>query len=420
MGIEKPTKNLNIKIAYMMSRFPKITETFILYEMVSLEEQGASISVYPLMREKTAVMHAEAVPYVERAHFTGMFSFAFLSSHFYYLVRKPKTYFRTMFDLFRFNWGSPRFLFGSLAYFPKIVHMARKMDEEGIQYIHAHFASFPAMAAYVIHQLTGIPYSFTAHGSDLHRDQHMLCQKIKDSAFTVTISDYNREFIRNYCGESVTDKVFVNHCGVDIDRFQNQAAEEVSSQSEDVFQILCVGTLHEVKGQRYLIDACQILKSKGINFRCHFIGDGEDRNLLEEMVREKGLEEQVTFHGKLQQSSVIAYMRMADVLVQPSVPTANGRREGIPVVLMEGMSCGVPVVSSKLSGIPELVADGVSGILTEPGNVNAIADAIQFFIENPAAQHQFGEQGIEKISMDFNLVKNSMALLDRITLEVEA
>lgn len=404
----------NKRIAYMMSRFPKITETFILFEMVEAESQGVEVEVYPLLREKTSVMHPDAISYVERAHFSPFISLDIFISAVYFLVRKPKVYAQTLWTLFVQNLGSVRYLGGAAAYFPKILHMARKMQQEGIEHIHAHFASHPAMAAYVIHQFTGIPYSFTAHGSDLFRDQHMLKQKVEQAAFVVAISNYNRKFILDICGDEYSDKVLVLHCGVNLETFADQHQSGSNGKDSDRFVILCIGTLHEVKGQKYLLEACEKLMEKGINFSCEFIGDGEDERMLKGMAFEKNMNESVVFHGRKTQQEIVEHLQRADVLVQPSVPTANGRREGIPMVLMEGMSSGVPVISSRLTGIPELVEDGGSGILTDPGDVDAIADALVLLYSNPALREQYGIAGRKKVETEFDLNKNASSLIQTI------
>jgi colanic acid/amylovoran biosynthesis glycosyltransferase len=170
------------KVAYMMSRFPKITETFILYEMLAVEGKGVEVEVYPLVRERTELMHPEAKQYLERAHFQSYLSWSLVRSHLYFLRHKPRVYLGTLGTLLRANWSSPRFFTRAIGLFPKAVHYARLMAADGVTHIHAHFASHPAAAAFVIHRLVNIPYSFTAHGSDLHRDRHMLPEKVSEAA----------------------------------------------------------------------------------------------------------------------------------------------------------------------------------------------------------------------------------------------
>lgn len=397
-----------MKIAYVMSRFPKITETFVLYEMVALMKRDVDVEIYPLMREHTTVMHPEAIPLVEKAKFTPHISFPILLSNLRSIVKQPKTYFRTLFTALRATWGSRRYFTGVIAFFAKSIYMADLMESDGITHIHAHFASFPTASAYIINQMTNIPYSFTAHGSDLHRDKHMLCEKIDSAKFVVAISQYNREAMLEYCNKNNADKVRILHCGVDIDSFRPLD----NTDTEKPITLVCTGTLHEVKGQTYLIQACKNLKEMGIHFECHFLGDGPDEAMLQAQVTEFDLENEIIFHGRVPRSEVIETLSQADIVVTPSVPTSDGRREGIPVALMEAMAFAVPVVASDLSGIPELVKHNVSGILVPPRNVEAITNALLELAQNNQMRQKFGRNGRERIINDFNLHENARTLSD--------
>lgn len=397
-----------MKVAYLVSRFPKITETFVLNEMQAVEKQGVTIELYPLRRERTGKTHPEAEAWVRRAHYTPLISLAILRSNLHYLVRTPRQYLRTLRDLLWGTRGSLRFFQGALFFFPKSVHLAQMMAEAGIVHIHAHFASHPASTAFTIHRLTGIPYSFTAHGSDIHRDQHMLAEKASEAAFVVPISRFNRDVILRSSGGKFAEKMHVVHCGVDTVKFQPNGKNSVQLGP---LQILCIGTLHEVKGQKHLIEACRILKEKGIAFVCHFIGDGPDEQALAEQSRKAGLHEQVRFHGRLDQGEVLQHLHQADLLVAPSVPSSDGRREGIPVVLMEAMACGLPVISSRLSGIPEIIADGVNGFLTEPGDSQALAEAISCLSTSPGLRKQFGAAGRRTVELEFDLPSSARQLV---------
>jgi glycosyltransferase involved in cell wall biosynthesis len=281
------------------------------------------------------------------------------------------------------------------------------MQKNHIEHIHAHFASHPAAAAFVIHRLTGLPYSFTAHGSDIHRDQSMLAEKTAEAAFVVPISRFNSEVILKASGGKYAEKMRIVHCGVDTNRFKPNGSR---SSGQETLRVLCIGTLHEVKGQTHLIEAGKILKEKGVDFALHFIGDGPDQPQLEQQVRDAQLTERVFFHGRLNQNEVMEFLHQSDVLVAPSVPSKDGRREGIPVVLMEAMACGLPVVSSRLSGIPEIVEHGVNGLLTEPGDARAIADAIDCLGADASLREQFGGEGRRKVEQEFDLSTNSLRL----------
>jgi glycosyltransferase involved in cell wall biosynthesis len=397
------------KVAYMMSRFPRLTETFILYEILALEEMGIRVELYPLLREQVSIQQPEAAPLVERAHYQPFLSWPIVRAHARFLRRKPGVYFSTLWALLRGTWGSPNFFLGAVGIFPKTVYFAEMMEAVGIQHLHAHFANHPAAAAFVIRRLTGIPYSFTAHGSDLHVDRHMLREKVAEAALVVTISNYNRELIIKECGDQYRDKVAVVHCGVDTSVFQMRKrppVDEIRSQ----FRILCIGTLHEVKGQTYLIEACRLLKERGIDVVCHLVGDGPDRKLLEQQIERAGLAGQVLLRGRQTRPQIAQLLADVDVTVAPSVPTKQGKREGIPVALMEAMGSGVPVVASHLSGIPELVADEHSGLLVQPRDAHGLAAALERLWREPDLRRRLGEAGRDTVAREFDLRTNAVTL----------
>ena len=428
-----PAVRRRLKIAYVMSRFPKLTETFVLYELLALEEQGVDTAIYPLLRgcgtpedperatlfskfrdllraRPATVMHAEAGPLVERAHYTPFLNWAILKSQLWFLWRRPLAYCRALAALVRGTWGSRNYLLGGLAYFPKAVHLAARMQADRVDHIHAHFASHPAAVAFVIHRLTGIPFSFTGHGHDLHVDTHMLREKVAEAAAVITISEYNRELIVAECGEQFREKVHVVHCGVDTRVFRPASVRDEASRDRP-FTIACVGTLYEVKGQRYLIEACRLLLDRGVDFECHFVGDGGDLESLQRQATESGLNGRIRFHGRQTRAAIAERLAGSDVLVAPSVPTACGRREGIPVVLMEAMASGLPVVASRISGIPELVEDEVSGLLVPPRDIPALADALEQLARNPGKRQQLGRAGREKVVTEFDIRRNAALLV---------
>lgn len=400
----------HLKVAYIMSRFPKLTETFILYEMLAMQKLGIQVEVYPLLREQTDVMHPEAMQFVKVAHYQPFISLTIMRVNLYFLWKKPRAYLKTLWTLLRANWGSFGFFTGALGIFPKSVFFAYQMQAENINHVHAHFASHPAAAGFIIQQLVGISYSFTAHGSDLHRDRHMLCEKVAEAAFVVAISDYNKELILSECQGNYQDKVTVIHCGVDTEVFRYRSNGTPHDNGKNPFMILCIGTLHEVKGQAYLIEACRELQERRIDFVCHFVGDGPDKQSLTTLAGQAGLSEKICFHGSLTRDEIARLLIDADVLVAPSVPTSDGRREGIPVVLMEAMGSGVPVIASNISGIPELVKDKHTGLLVPPRDATSLANALEHYFIDSNLRRRFGQAGREEVVGDFDLNKNAAKL----------
>lgn len=401
------------KVAYIASWFPVLTETFILFEILAVEQQGAAVEVYPLFGRHGRTMHPEATALVRRAHYHPLLSLAIVRAHLHFLCHRPRAYLGALWTLLRCTWGSLRYFSGAVVLFPKVVYFARRMQLQGVTHVHAHFASHPAAAAFVIHRLTGIPYSFTVHGSDLHRDQHMLREKVAEAAFVVSISEYNRQVILKVCGRQYAEKVEVIHCGVDTAVFCPQGDAGAGADPRRPFTILSVGKLYEVKGQKFLIEACRLLRARGVEFACEMVGDGPDRQMLASQVAEAGMQDCVRFHGRITRDRIARLVAEADVLAAPSVPTRDGRREGIPVVLMEAMAGGVPVVASDLSGIPELVEHGETGLLVPPGDAAALADALERVASESQLRRRLAVAARDKIVRQFNLHTNASLLIER-------
>jgi colanic acid/amylovoran biosynthesis glycosyltransferase len=393
-------------VAYVVSRFPKLTETFVLYELVALEELGVRVELYPLLCEREPVVHPEAAVLARRAHYQPFLSRAILRSNARLLARRPRAYLGALGTIVRGAFGSLNYLGGGLAIFPKVVHAARLMEEAGVEHVHCHFANHPATAGLVVHRLTGIPFTFTAHGSDLHRNRRLLREKVREAAQVISISDYNRRLILEECGREACGKVIVLHCGADTDLFRPQPR----TAGARPFEIVCVAGLHEVKGHRHLLEACRILLDQGVEFDCRLVGDGPLRSELERRIAELGLTGCVRLEGPRPRAEVAAIVAAADVAVCPSVWTSRGDREGIPVALMEAMASGVPVVASDLSGIPELVEDGATGLLAAPGDARALARAIRRLHDDPSLRDRLADAGRARVESEFDLRRSAAAL----------
>jgi colanic acid/amylovoran biosynthesis glycosyltransferase len=398
------------RIGYLMSRFPKLSETFVLFEMIAVEAEGGRVELYPLIRERAGAMHPEARPWLARMHHTPSASPALIASNLRWLRRRPRAYLGALRDVATGTFGSANFFLGGLATFAKAAHYAHRMQADGVTHLHCHFASHPALAGLVVGRLTGIPFSFTAHGSDLHVERRMLERKVAEAAFVVAISEFNRRVIVDHCGPNGPGNVVVVHCGVDTEVFRPvERRREV-----DVLRAVCVGTLHEVKGQAHLLRAVAACAAEGVGVAVTFVGDGPDRADLARLADTLGIGDRVTFAGAATRAEVVGHLEAADVLVAPSVVTAGGKREGIPVVLMEAMATALPVVSSRLSGIPELVGHEETGLLTEPGDVAGLVAALRLLATDADVRIAYGRAGRARIEADFDVRGNARRLLELI------
>jgi colanic acid/amylovoran biosynthesis glycosyltransferase len=394
------------RIGYITSRFPKLTETFILFEILGLERLGIRLHFYPLLRESADLIHAEAEPVIRRARYLPFMSIAICRSQCWWIWHHPKQYFSALAAALRGTLPSRNFFIGALGIFPKVSHMARELSEAGVQHVHCTWATHAALAGYIVNRLTGIPFSFTARGSDLHVDRTMLCTKAEAASFIVAITEYNRNLIERECPYAADLSINVIHSGIDTSFFT--PTERVPSARP--FTILAVGSLIEVKGHVYLIRACSLLRHTGLAFECLIVGEGNLRQELQALVVELGLDDVVRLVGPRTRVEIASLHREADVFVTPSVRTKRGAREGIPVVLMEACASGLPVVASRISGIPELVEDGVSGFLVPPGMPSDIADAIRRLHDNPDLRRAFGAAGRNKCVREFDAFTNAARL----------
>lgn len=401
------------KIAYLMSRFPTIAETFILYEMLELKELGLQIEIFPLIRQTEPVKHTEVDMLAPQVHYSQLLSAATIAAQFYWLSKKPRLYVRVWWETIRHNLQSPKFFSRSLVVLPLAALFARQMEELGIKHIHAHWATHPTLAAYIIKQLTGLSYSFTAHANDIFLEQVMLEEKIRQASFVVTISEYNRQFLGRLYQGLVGQKIFVIHCGIDAEIFQVRPAKKVN----DHFTILCVARLEAEKGHRYLIESCAQLRDQGVNFRCLLVGDGGKRAEIEAQIRQFNLADHITLLGFQPRHRVRELLAEADIMVLPSVVTDKGGQEGIPVALMEALAVGLPAISTAISGIPELIEDGKTGLLVPQHDGQALAEAILKLYHTDLGE-QLAARGRAKVMKEFNLRTNAARLYELLSREL--
>lgn len=400
------------KIAYVMSRFPHLPETFILREMNELERQGWTIALYPLVQQKQGVVHEEAKPWLERVRYDGFLSGRVLRGNVQALARHPAAYIHLWGKMVSQNRSNPNLLLRALALFPKAVVAAADMQAEGITHIHAHYATHPALFAWLIHQLTGITYSITVHAHDIFVRTAMLATKLRSASFVAAISEYNRNYLTQKVGSWVRDKIHIVHCGITPEQYQPRTSP---AQPGEPLDIINVGSLQPYKGQRYLIEACALLREQGIPLRCRIIGGGEEQKSLQTLIEQRHLEAQVQLLGPLPQEKVAALLPTANCYVQPSVITPSGKMEGIPVALMEAMVCRLPVVATNLSGVPELVWPDQTGWLVPPANSEALAEAMASVYASPTKSFASATAGYNLVLEQFHLQKNVSLLAELLT-----
>jgi glycosyltransferase involved in cell wall biosynthesis len=390
------------RVGYLMSWYPAVTETFILHEMLELRRQGVDLEIFPLLGAAQDVRHPGAEELAHRVHYHRGLSLETVAAQAHWLVRRPRAYLRAWGRALLGNAASPEFLAKAVVTVPRAAVLARRMQRRNVQHVHAHWATHPALAALVVKELTGIGYSFTAHAHDLYLDRSMLREKIADARFVVTISRFNRTLLEKLYGAAAAAKTAVIPCGVDPRLFRPRP----DRRPERTFRIACVAGLRDYKGHRWLVEACAQLKERGVPFRCSLVGDGPERAALAAQIAAAGLEREVELLGNQPQDRVRALLERSDVMVLPSVVTPSGMMDGIPVALMEAMAACIPVVSTRVSGIPELVKDGETGLLAPEKDASALADALHRLQRDPALARRLALNGRAHVLARFHLQKN--------------
>ena len=403
------------RVGYLMSWYPAVTETFILHEMLELRRLGVDLEIFPLFGARRDVKHPGSEQLQDRVHYHRGLSAELVLSQLHWLVRRPRAYLGAWASALAGNAASPEFLAKTLVTVPRAAVIARRMEARGVRHVHAHWATHPALAAFVVQELTGIGYSFTAHAHDLYLDRSMLGRKIGAARFVVTISRFNRALIERLFGPAAATKTTVIPCGVDPRLFR----ERTPRAPDGVFRVASVASLRDYKGHRWLVEACALLKGRGVPVHCVLAGEGPERRALERQIAAAGLSGEVELLGDLPQDQVRQLLDRSDVLALPSVVTASGMMDGIPVALMEAMVTGLPVVSTRVSGIPELVQDGETGLLAPERDAGALADALQRLHGDPALARRLAAQGRAHVLARFNLLESVARLRDHLVAAVE-
>jgi glycosyltransferase involved in cell wall biosynthesis len=393
-----------MKIAYIVSLFPKLSETFILREMIGLEALGHRITVVSLKREREPIAHKEAALFGERTIHPRPLTAMLLSAA--ATLRRPLLVLRIAGRIaIAHTIGGrglhPIVMLKSQALVPPALYLARRMREAGIQHVHAHWASYPALVAWIIGRVTGIPYSVTAHAHDLFLPNPMLAEKVRDAAFFATISEFNRALLLQACGPSALDTLRLIRCGIPLAEFPY--GEPPRGDAEHPAHVVSVGRLVDYKGFDVLIRACRLLRDRGMAVRLTIVGEGPERRGLEALAAELDAVAMVTFAGSRRQEEVRGIMRHATLFALACVQGKDGQQDGIPIVLMEAMALGVPVVSTKLSGIPELVKDGETGLLARPGDPEHLAAAMARVIQDTRLAASLRRDARTWVEIEFNL-----------------
>ncbi len=401
-----PTESTTKKIGYLLKIFPKVSETFILQEVLDLEALGVNLSIYALQSPTDTITHGLAAQV--RASVT------YLPDSLLTLRESP------LWAHMRLFMGSPRRYLSTLRFWlrtaehpswQKLVQagsLATALQDDRIDHLHVHFANAPTSVAELTHRFTGIPYSVTGHAKDIFlAAPSTLRRKMRHAAFVVTCTEHNRRYLQD-----VSDSDTPIHClyhGLNLERF-DQLGTNVLVRPVTVPTIVSVGRFRDKKGFPTLLRACHLLALRGHRFCCRIVGCGPLQGDLEAMIRELDLEQVVTLVGQKTLEEVVALYQEADIFALPCQVSQDGDRDGIPNVLMEAMACRLPVVTTEVSGIPELVRHDDNGFLVPQRDPEALALALAHLIENPALRERLGQAGRETIVQRFSSSQGSQGL----------
>ena len=395
--------NKKLEMAYLVSRYPSVTHTFILNEIRQLRELGVEIrvaSISPpdrLRQDMTAIEREEnsATFYVKSRGVTKIFA-----DHLKTLLSLPVGYFRGLFCALAIGQFHPARTLSALFYFIEAVIVGQWMRRESLTHFHTHFSSTVGLICRRIFPPT---MSMTIHGPAEFDDpaSFRLKDKIAASSFVCAISDYARSQLMKASPHRDWNKIDVSPLGIDPSVFEPHPFRATSES----FEIVCIGRLVAVKAQHVLIDAVDALKKRHRPVRLRLIGDGPDRLELECAVTERGLTDQVIFEGWRNQRQILELYRQADIFALASFA------EGVPVALMEAMAMQIPCVATRITGVPELIRDGIDGLLVAPSNVEELADAIEKLIDDPVLRQTLGTAGRIRVKEKYDLARNARRLM---------
>jgi len=399
MGAKKKNSPMP-KLAYIVSRFPKTTETFILNEVKALRDAGIDLEVFTLLRQ-SQFTHRGSDDVRAYTHRPKLFYDALCGiSH--WSLKKPKTVFSLLGLIIRELKYSPKIMVKTLLLFPRFLYIALCCERSKIVHLHCGFANYAATAALVVFRLTKIGFSMTGHANDLFRTSGLLKQKLEYCSTCYVISDYNRRYLENLVSSEHADKIEVLRAGADLSTFSCRDRERRSG----VVNLLCVASFLEKKGHRYLIEAAKILISRNVTIHCHLVGDGPLRKNIELQIATHKLTSYFTLHGTMSQESVQHVLAEADIFVLPCIEASDGVKDGIPVAIMEAMAVGVPVVTTPVSGIPELIVHCETGLISRQRDEQDLAVQITRLLEDNTLRSKVIRAAKVLVEQDYDMQKN--------------
>ena len=384
-----------LRVGYLTGEYPRTSDTFIQREVAALRADGTDVHTFAVRRpgpehltgpeqrdgqaSTTYLLELAKSPSLAKAHARA-------------LVRRPGRYVKGLKLAWETRRPGVKGTIFQLIYFIEAVVLADELAKRKITHLHNHFADSSCTVAMLTAEVSGIPYSFTLHGSAIFFEAHtwQLGAKLDRAAFCTCISNFTRSQAAIFAAPETLDRLHVVHCGVEPDRLVPVVHEGQGNN------LIFVGRLVEAKGLAVLFDALSDLVATRPELTLTVVGDGPDRTVLERKAADRGLADHVRFVGSKSQAEVAELLTTAELFVLPSYA------EGVPVVVMEALGCGVPVVASFVGGMAELVEDGVNGFLVAPSDPQALGRRIAQLLDDGELRASMGAAGRDKVLADFD------------------
>ena len=406
------------RVAYILRSYPRLSQTFILNEVLALERLGVRLQIFPITNPQEALVQHRVAEVQAPTHYLEAAlrrsRAAMLLEHLRVAASAPRRYLSTLaFVLRRRDLASGYATASRFTCFAEAVYMARVLRRQRADgagppptRVHSHFAHDPTLIAMLLKRLTGLPYSFTAHARDVYQvPPSVLAERMGEAEAVVTCCQSNLDYLRGLAPEPARRKIHVVHYGIDLEAFQ-----PAEPTPEEQPLVVSVGRLVEKKGFGDLIEACRLVKDRGLSFRCVIYGEGELHEELAGAVSRLGLGGNVTLAGARTQQELQVVLNQAQIFALTPCVTDDGDRDGIPNALLEAMACGLPVVTTAVAGIPEVVVHGQNGLLAEPRDVPAIADDLALLLTDVRSRRRLGARARSEVVANFDREGNARRL----------
>ena len=395
-----------MKIAYFVSRFPYLYQTFIRREINAVADTGIDITIFPVVgaRRKHNLDVDFNNPVSANVEHTPPFS---LSAFLFFISRRGTTCLRLFTSIIFHTWRHPLDLLKSVITFFKCFKMATIIAKGNFDHIHAHWATHPTTAALIISELTDTPFSFAFHAYDIFATRIMIPQKTKKAAFVIVNCRYTLDYISETYPELDRDKFILLYNGLDLKHF-----EQIKIDKPDTPPLLiAIGQFVPFKGFDDFLEACHLLKNDGESFSAMLIGAGPLEARFRKIMKEKGLNDIVRLTGELTEKETQSYLSTASVLIMPSLELPGETHDALPNVVIEAQAIGIPVVATDVFGIPEIVKHEETGLLIPQHNPTAIKDAVKSILHDPEKAKQHAENAKRNLKDKFDSQTNAKKLV---------